>query len=590
MNTLSNEQAVLQVKDLCIAFPTQGGGRKEVVSSASFSLDHGEVLAIVGESGSGKTMMAKALLGLLPGNGFVSGGSLSFEGRELSQFTNDQWQTLRGQKISMIFQEPMVSLNPTLKIGFQLCEAMRYHTQASEENIKKRAIELLTRIKIRDPESCLEKYPHEFSGGMRQRIMIASSLMMRPQLLVADEPTTALDCLVQKEVLDILLEMAKAEGTALLLITHDLGLVAHYADKVLVMEKGIAVERGEVSTVLENPLHPYTRKLLASLPHKIERPDIIEARENIVSLKNVSVDYPIRRPWFWQQQQFTRVLEDINLTVKKGETLAIVGESGSGKTTLGRAILQLTEVSEGTITVKDITVTGDKPPGFRAMSKVVQLVFQDPFAALSPRQTIGKIIAEPLRLTNTLSKYDIEKQTLQMLEDVGLPIHFASRYPNELSGGQRQRVSIARALINKPELIIADEPVSALDITVQAQVLTLLDKLKEKHGFSCIFISHDLAVVEQIADRVVVLYHGKIVESGLARELFSRPAHRYTRRLLEALPELRARNEHSYQLYKRQHTDFMFPAGYTDDDSASGTRCFYQLSDQHQVACQKELV
>lgn len=597
---MNDNNQLLQINGLDIAFTTRDGSDNRIVKDVSFSLNRAEVFAIVGESGSGKTLIAKSLLGLLPAAARISSGSVRLAGQELSGLKNRQWQQLRGQAISMIFQEPMVSLNPSLRIGYQLCEAMRYHGNKSELEIQHRALYLLERMRIKDAQSCMEKYPHEFSGGMRQRIMIASALMMKPQLLIADEPTTALDCIVQKEVLDTLLEVTQEEGTAVLLISHDLGLVAHYAKRVLVMEKGLAVEQGEVGSVLKQPKHPYTRKLLAALPHSIERPAIAKDRQWAISVQDLCVDYPIRRDWFWQRRKATRVLHNITLQLKKGETLAIVGESGSGKTTLGRAILQLTQVSSGSIKVNGVEVTGADRPSFQTMSQELQLVFQDPFSALSPRRTIAQTVAEPLLRQSNLSQQEIEIQVIQMLAEVGLEPEYASRFPHQLSGGQRQRVSIARALINKPKIIVADEPVSALDITVQAQVLKLLDRLKTKLGFSCIFISHDLAVVEQVADSVVVLYHGRIVEQGSTQEVFAKPAHRYTQQLLSALPELKAVAENSYQLHQRQCLEFEYPPGYREDNTLTNAiegvgantiksteRCLLDISANHQLACLK---
>lgn len=438
----------------------------------------------------------------------------------------------------------MTSLNPVLKVGFQMCEAMKKHTSVPGEKIRQRALDLLEKVHIDDPEGCLEKYPHEFSGGMRQRIMIASSLMMAPALLIADEPTTALDCLVQKDVLDILLDLAHGEGTAILLISHDLAHVAQYANRVLVMEKGKIVEQGPVEKVIGTPAHPYTRKLLSALPQPgPEKED--PAREKMVEIKNLSVDYPIRRKWFFEKQTFKRVLNNVSLDIHMGETLAVVGESGSGKTTIGRAILQLVKPAEGSIQVDYRCVSGDNAPGFEAMSQTVQLIFQDPYSSLSPRQTIEDIIGEPVNTP------DREERVREMLDDVGLGPEFATRLPNELSGGQRQRVAIARALINNPKLVIADEPVSALDITIQAQILELLQRLKEKNNFTCLFISHDLGVVEQVADRIIVLYQGQIVEEGCRSDIFNRPQHPYTRALLSALPELKMQGTNSYSLHQR---------------------------------------
>jgi len=585
---MNNDDQLLQVNGLNIAFSSRNGSDNYIVRDVSFSLNKAEVFAIVGESGSGKTMIAKSLMGLLPPTANVRGGSICLAGQELSTLKNKQWQQLRGQAISMIFQEPMVSLNPSLKIGYQLCEAMRYHTDMAAADIEQRALYLLTKMRIKDPESCMGKYPHEFSGGMRQRIMIASALMMKPKLLIADEPTTALDCIVQKEVLDTLLAVCQEEGAAVLLISHDLGLVAHYAQKILVMQQGAVVEQGEVDGVLKTPQHSYTKKLLAALPKKIPRQAEDRNQKLAISVQDLCVEYPIRRDWFWQQQQATRVLHDVTLQLKKGETLAIVGESGSGKSTLGRAILQLTPVSHGSINVNGVDITADQGPNFRTMSQEIQLIFQDPYSALSPRRTIAQTVAEPLLQQSDISKTEINSRVISMLAEVGLGAEYASRFPHQLSGGQRQRVSIARALINRPSIIVADEPVSALDITVQSQVLKLLDSLKTKFGFSCIFISHDLGVVEQIADSVVVLYHGRIVEQGSNEEIFTNPAHPYTQQLLSALPELRSVAEDSYQLHQRHCTEFDYPEGYCVDDGAvNKQRCMLDISDNHQLACIK---
>jgi len=551
---VSLDNILLNVSDLEVSFPTVGGGNSIVVDRVSFAVPREKLVAVVGESGSGKTMLAKSLMGLLPAGGQVSAGQVSFEGDAVENYSNEDFQSVRGSRISMIFQEPMVSLNPVLKIGYQLCEAMKLHTDKTDVEIKARAIELLTQVRIVDPEGCMQKYPHEFSGGMRQRIMIASSLMTGPSLLIADEPTTALDCLVQKEVLDILSSITRTEKTSVLLITHDLGVVAHYADHVLVMEKGAIVEQGNVSDVLANPRHPYTKKLLSSLPSShIALPRTEVAEDAIVEVKQLSVDYPVRKKWFWEKQTSVRVLDAISLTMQRGETLGVVGESGSGKTTLGRAILQLVKAAEGSITVDGISVTASDAPGHREMSQKIQLIFQDPFSALSPRKTVGAIVMEPLLLDKSLTKIERHEKTTAMLEDVGLGIGFAERYPNELSGGQRQRVSIARALISEPALVIADEPVSALDVTIQAQVLELLDKLKQKRGFSCLFISHDLAVVGQVADSVAVLYRGKVVEKGSVSDVYANPHHAYTQALFAALPELKATGEGSYGLHQREY-------------------------------------
>lgn len=542
-------EVLLSVKDLAIGFHSSTGD-KTVVRQVSFDLRAGEVLAVVGESGSGKTMIARSILGLLPADGRVMHGSIMFQGEDLAALPQKALRGVRGTAISMIFQEPMVSLNPALKIGQQMCEAARHHTDTPLANIRSQAIDLLKRVRIKDAEGCLDRYPHEFSGGMRQRIMIASALMLKPALLIADEPTTALDCVVQKEVLDILLDVTKEEGTAVLFISHDLGLVAHYSDKILVMNKGDMMETGSVRDILNAPKHAYTKKLLAALPHPGGKPAIKDG-DTILRVRDLCVDYPIRKNWFWEQQAYDQVLFDVRFDLHQGETLAVVGESGSGKTTLGRSVLQLMSPRDGIIELDGETLSDQHRPDHRSLRKIVQPIFQDPYATLSPRRSIGQSLAEPLGMDSNLSSEEIHERVMAMLEKVELSADFADRLPHELSGGQRQRVAIGRALISEPKLVIADEPVSALDITVQAQILELLTDLKESIGFTLLFISHDLGVVEQISDRVLIMKNGRILEEGNSEAIFSTPAHSYTRQLLAALPELRSQGENRYALQRR---------------------------------------
>lgn len=570
---------LLKIDSLSIGFGTD----PPVVDKVSLEVSAGRMAAIVGESGSGKTMLARSILGLLPTGAIIRSGTIGFNDRDISNLPVSELQSVRGAEIGMIFQEPMVSLNPSLKIGFQMTEAIRKHRGLSEPDALKIAIEYLDRVRITSPENCLNEYPHEFSGGMRQRIMIASTLMLSPKLLIADEPTTALDCLVQKDVLEILGEISKSDGTSILLISHDLSQVAHYADDVLVMEKGKAVEHGVVSEVIGQPSHEYTQKLLDALP-KAKKPSSHDLRGgDLVTIRNLNVQYPVRKKWIFEPQKYKPVLHDISLDMRSGETLAVVGESGSGKTTLGRAMLQLVPASSGSIKIGGHTITDSTRPDFRTMKSVVQLIFQDPYSSLSPRQKISEIVAEPLRLqgdSDTARKAEI------LLEEVGLGRDFLARYPNELSGGQRQRVSIARALVSDPQLVVADEPVSALDITVQAQILRLLDRLRLERGFSCMFISHDLGVVEQIADKVAVLYKGQLVEHAPAHQIFAHPCHPYTRRLLSALPELKRNGRGGYNLVRRSPDPFEFPDGLSPAGHGPASEIIYhEVADDHLIAC-----
>lgn len=570
---------ILNINNLTIGFGTD----LPVVDDVSLDIGKGRVTAIVGESGSGKTMLARSLLNLLPGRAQIRSGEIRFDGKILSELTAKEMQSVRGAQIGMIFQEPMVSLNPSLKIGYQMTEGVRKHFGISSSAAQRLAVDQLDRVKILSPKSCLDEYPHEFSGGMRQRIMIASALMLSPKLLIADEPTTALDCLVQKEILEILGEITKSDETSVLLISHDLALVAHYADDVLVMNKGKAMEQGDVLDVIGNPSHDYTKTLLSSLPQAGSERENTHEGKPLVSVKNLCVQYPIRKNWMFEAQTFKPVLHDVSFDVRLGETLAVVGESGSGKTTLGRTILQLVTANSGSIEIGGHKIDRNSKPDFKMMSSVAQLIFQDPYSSLSPRHTIGRIIGEPLRAQGY---EDSVKTAVSLLEEVGLDTQYLSRYPNELSGGQRQRVSIARALICDPKLVIADEPVSALDITIQAQILKLLDRLRKERGFSCLFISHDLGVVEQIADRVAVLYKGQLVELATASELFSQPCHPYTQDLLCALPELRGNGRGGYRLVQRSPAPFEFPAGMLAGGETPGQDLIYHnVSDNHVVAC-----
>ena len=499
-----------------------------LLEDLSFEMATGEMVALVGESGSGKTLAARAILCLLPPGVRRSAGRIELLGRDLTQLSVPELQKVRGAQIGMVFQEPMVSLNPAITIGRQLAEGMRLHLRLSGEEIQRRCIAMLERVRIRDPERCLKSYPHEFSGGMRQRIMLASVLLLQPKLLIADEPTTALDTLSQREVMELMVELARDMGSAVLLITHDLGLVARYTTRAVVLEKGRLIEVGTTQQILSNPQNSYTRRLVDSIPRG--HADVAAAPPSappILEVGNVCVDYP-GRPGLFRMGPSKRVVNGVSLEVRAGEIVALVGASGSGKSTLGRAVLGLKPLAAGTVRFDGVDLAGMNAEQLRQFRRSVQLVFQDPYSSLDPRLRIRDIIGATVR---------DDTRVQEILEEVGLP-SFGARFPHQMSGGQRQRVAIARAVISRPRLVVADEPVSALDVTIQQQVLALFQKLQSQYGFACLFITHDLAVVRQIAARVIVMSAGQVVEEGPVATVFRNPQHEYTRELLEATPTL----------------------------------------------------
>jgi peptide/nickel transport system ATP-binding protein len=568
VNPQRDNGPMLDIAGLSIAFG-RGPEATVVVEGASMRLQPGEIHGLVGESGSGKTMIARAILGLLPPGAQVTGGSIRLKGQSLTGLPQSALRKLRGGEIGMVFQEPMMSLNPALKIGRQMAEAMRLHTDLDDAAIRQRSIEMLERVRMPAPASCLDRYPHEFSGGMRQRIMLASVLMLRPALLLADEPTTALDVLIQKEVLEIMLEVVRDLGTAVLLITHDLGLVAKYAQQVTVLQRGVVVESGAVSEVLAFPRHEYTRQLLAALPRRTEAGAAehrsAAAPQPLVEVKDLEVTFA--RPSFlpWVRTWPVRAVDGVSFTIEPRETLAVVGESGSGKTTLGRAILKLVDKCGGEVRVEGRDIHALDAAATRALRRELQIVFQDPYSSLDPRKRIGQIVGEGLRLLPALGTRERAERVRQMLEAVGIDPGWSQRFPHELSGGQRQRIGIARAIVTRPRLVVADEAVSALDLTVQAQVLALLKDLQQRFGFSYLFIAHDLGVVEQIADRILVMYRGQVVEMGSRDDIFDRPRHPYTCLLLNAVPELGGDAAGGYRLIQNAYRAPAPPQGWTED-------------------------
>jgi peptide/nickel transport system ATP-binding protein len=524
-----------------VRIETSGRSQSEprtLLEELSFEIGTGEMVALVGESGSGKTLAARAILRLLPPGVRQSAGRIELQGRDLTHMSAPDLRKVRGAQIGMVFQEPMVSLNPAMTIERQLAEGMQLHLRLPGSEIRRRAVAMLERVEIRDPLRCLKSYPHEFSGGMRQRIMLASVLLLQPKLLIADEPTTALDTLSQREVMELMVELAHDTGAAVLLITHDLGLVARYTHKAIVLEKGRLMESGTTEQILLEPRNPYTRRLVESLPRgggdlaavPVSVPTVLEVR-------NVCVEYS-GRPGLLRRAQPKRVVHGVSLDVREGEIVAIVGASGSGKSTLGRAVLGLKPLAAGTVSFDGVDLSSMTAEQRRHYRRSAQLVFQDPYSSLDPRLRVRDIVAASLRHVDDLDPAASRARVEAVLDEVGLPA-FGPRFPHQMSGGQRQRVAIARAVVSRPRLVVADEPVSALDVTIQQQVLTLLQKLQAQYGFACLFITHDLAVVRQIAARVIVMSGGRVVEEGLVAAVFRNPGHEYTRKLLEATPILR---------------------------------------------------
>jgi peptide/nickel transport system ATP-binding protein len=600
------------MEDLHVQFVTSHGTVR-AVEGLSYSVRPGEMVAIVGESGSGKSVSALAVMRLLPAaTGRITGGSVRFDGRELLALSEDEMRRVRGREIAMIFQEPMTSLNPVLKIGLQIMEPLEIHLSMDDAAARARAVELLTLVGITDPESRLDQYPHQLSGGMRQRVMIAIGLACNPKLLIADEPTTALDVTIQAQILELMKDLSRRLGVAVVIITHNLGIVARYADRVNVMYAARLAESGTAERVFGRPLHPYSRGLLSAVPrldrgrsaklatidgappnllapphgcrfhprcrfvtdrchtdppfeaaepghlvachrvHEIEALDgrppgaagaAAEARpspangsvERLLDVKNVSKFFPVSAGLLRRPLQI-RAVNEVTLDIKRGETLGLVGESGCGKSTLGRLVLRLDDVTAGEIRFEGVDLARLRRDELLAVRKRMQVIFQDPYSSLNPRMTVGQIIAEPMRVHEILPKAAIPARVDELLQLVGLFPYMALRYPHELSGGQRQRVGIARALSVNPHVIVCDEAVSALDVSIQGQVINLLEELQQKLGLTYLFIAHDLAVVRHISTRVAVMYLGRIVEEAPAEELFANPKHPYTRALLAAAP------------------------------------------------------
>ncbi|MDV6273354.1 ABC transporter ATP-binding protein [Rhodococcus erythropolis] len=524
----TTEQQLLSVTDLQISY-----GNEPAVSGVSFTVGRGEVVAVVGESGSGKSTTAHAILGLLAGSGHITGGRVEFEGERIDSYSDHAWQRIRGARIGLVPQDPTTSLNPVTRIGDQVAEVLRIHGLADRRTARLDAVDVLERAGIDRPEIRARQYPHELSGGMRQRVLIGIALVANPALIIADEPTSALDVTVQRRILDHLDERIAESSAAVLLITHDLGVAADRADRILVMQGGRIVESGLTADILGDPRDEYTKKLLNSAPSlssgPVDRP-VRQDTSPLLTLTGITKHFNVGRG-----SSITAVNE-VSLTVPRGQTVSLVGESGSGKSTTARIAVRLEQADAGTITFDGHDITKVKGSDLRELRRKIQLVYQNPYASLDPKLSVQDIVAEPLRAFKVGGRSEQESRAAELLDQVALPEHFLSRKPAELSGGQRQRVAIARALALKPNLLVLDEPVSALDVSVQAQILALLDELQRELGLTYLFISHDLAVVRQISDVVGVMQAGRLLEIGTTTEIFDNPRHDYTRTLLDAIP------------------------------------------------------
>jgi microcin C transport system ATP-binding protein len=524
--------SLLEVDGLSVAF-----GAKRVVENVSFNLDRGETLALVGESGSGKSLTALSLLRLLPRGGANPTGAIRLDGQEMIGGSPSVLHKARGDTAGIVFQEPMTSLNPLHRIGRQVAEAVTLHRRLPGPALRQRVIDVLNEAGFADAEHRLDAFPHQLSGGQRQRVMIAMALANDPALLIADEPTTALDVTIQSRILALLARLKAERGLALLLITHDLRIVRRYADRVCVMRAGVIVEAGSVTSVFAAPAHPYTRMLLDAVPRGMPAPLATNAVD-LLRIEDAKVHFPIRRGVLRRVVSVVRAVDGVSLSVRAGETVGLVGESGSGKTTLALAALRLEPV-EGRVVFADQNVLQLSRRAMRSLRARMQIVFQDPFGSLSPRMTVGDIVAEGLGVHEPrLKRAGRDARVIEALAEVGLPSDMTSRYPHEFSGGQRQRIAIARAIVLKPALVVLDEPTSALDMSVQAQIIALLRDLRERHDLAYLFISHDLKVVRALAHRVVVLREGKIVEQGSAEEIFTNPREEYTQSLMRAAFDL----------------------------------------------------
>ena len=528
---------LLSINDLSILLP-EGSDRQFAVQNADLQLHAGETVCVVGESGSGKSLTARAVMGLLPAPHVrVGSGEIMFAGQDITQVSDERLREIRGSEISMIFQEPMTALNPVMSIGDQIDEVFRYHVSMTKKERVEKSIKLLEDVNLPDPAQIINAYPHELSGGQRQRAMIAMALALGPKILIADEPTTALDVTTQAQILELIKDMQKRLDTGVLFITHDFGVVADIADRVVVMQEGNIVETGTAKQVLNNPKHTYTKSLIAAIPRLKPRKARKRSDNIVLRTDQVSKSFGSGLSFFCLGKggREVKAVREVNIELRKGETLGIVGESGSGKSTLARCIIKLMESDGGLIELDGVNISTLNRKNMRTHRNRIQMVFQDPFASLNPRSRVGDIISQGPILQG-ISKEDAHANTRELLDIVGLDRRSFDRFPHEFSGGQRQRIGIARALALKPDILVADEPVSALDVSIQAQILELLDKIRKQMDLSMLFITHDLRVAAQVCDNVAVMQYGKVVEIGPTAKLFANPTHEYTKALLAAVP------------------------------------------------------
>lgn len=560
-------QPLLQIQDLSIDFHSENG-TTHAVKNLSLTVSRGEIVALVGESGSGKSVTSLSILQLIPAPPVqYASGAILFTDQEntldILKLSPKELQALRGHKIAMIFQEPMTSLNPVMTCGKQVAEALRQHTSLTKEAARQKVIDWFAKVKLPNPESMYDRYPHQLSGGQKQRVMIALAMCCEPSLLICDEPTTALDVTVQKTILELIKELQQEKNMGVIFITHDLGVVAEIADRVAILYKGDLVEQGSTKEIFTSARHPYTKALIACRPAlhpKGERLPIVSdflenktavtnkqpaptpipsSGETLVTVKDLLVQFPTKTNLFGKVTQYYTAVDRVSLEIKKGETIGLVGESGCGKTTLGRTLLRLVDATSGQIIYNGTDITRLSKQQLKDLRQQVQLVFQDPYSSLNPRLTIGAALAEPMAVTGIeTNKKEQQKRVAELLDRVNLPSAVARRYPHEFSGGQRQRIVIARALSLNPTFLVCDESVSALDVSVQAQVLNLLNDLKKDLGLTMLFISHDLSVVRYMSDRIMVMNKGKIIETGAAEDVYHHPQSEYTQRLLAAIPKI----------------------------------------------------
>ncbi|GAA0872817.1 ABC transporter ATP-binding protein [Gangjinia marincola] len=560
---MNQQHPLAKITNLSITF-SQNEEKTKVVHTISFEIRSNEILGVVGESGSGKSVMSLSLMGLLPETSQIDADKMLFQEKDVSRLSEKEWQRLRGNEIAMIFQEPMSSLNPSMRCGKQVTELLLNHTKLTSTEAKKEVIQLFEKVKLPRPEAIFKSYPHQLSGGQKQRVMIAMAISCKPKLLIADEPTTALDVTVQKEILSLLKEIQQETNMSILFISHDLAVVNNFADRVMVMYQGYIVEKGETKQLFNHPTHQYTKALIGARPsttsrlkrlptikdflenrissdiisphQREENHNLIYSKEPLLRVVNVKKEY-ISKTGVFQKNNIVKAVDKVSFDLYEGETLGLVGESGCGKSTLSSVILQLTPATKGEIIYKGKDLTTLSRKEMQSLRKDIQIIFQDPFSSLNPRISVGEAIMEPMKVHGLYdTKAARKEKTIELLKRVGLTEAHFYRYPHEFSGGQRQRIGIARTIALQPKIIICDESVSALDISVQAQVLNLLNELKENFGFSYLFISHDLAVVKFMANKLLVMKDGKIVEQGEADEVYTNPQKEYTKELIKAIP------------------------------------------------------